>query len=324
MNSEKSIPSVISFGETMIRYSPKNFERIEQTNEFEINIGGAESNFAIAFSKLGGDAAWISKLTNNPLGKFIRNKIREHGVETSNILWTEDYRNGKYYIEFGKKPRRTSVIYDRSDSAVSNIQLNELDWELLKDYDFFFTTGITPALSESCHKVVDEFIEKAHYYGTKVFFDLNYRAKLWGFEKARKALEPLLAKVDFLIVSKDDAENVLQMAGTPREIVEKLRNVFDLDVGVLTLGSEGAIAIEADQISSTEPYEVEEVDRVGAGDAFDAGFAYTYFRSQDIKESLDWGMAMAAFDHTIPGDLILTDIDEIRAIIDGRSSDIER
>lgn len=324
MNGNSGTPSMITFGETMIRYSTKNFERLEQANEFEVKIGGAESNVAVAFTKLGGDAEWVSKLTWNGLGKFIRNKVREHGVRTPNIIWTDDYRNGKYYIEFGKKPRSTAVIYDRAESAISNIELDEIDWEIVQDYDLFHTTGITPALSQSCEKAVAKLMDKAHDYGTKVVFDLNYRAKLWSFTEARKALTPLLEEVDILFVSREDAVNVLKKSGDSKEILKELQNIFDLDIGVMTLGSEGAIAIQNDKISFTEPYEVEEVDRVGAGDALDAGFAYTYLQTKDIKKALDWGMAMAAFDHTIPGDVILTDISEIQDTLGNQSFDIKR
>lgn len=317
-------PSVVAFGETMIRFSTKNFERIEQAKELAIGIGGTESNFAIAFARLGGRAAWISKLTNNPLGRFIVNKIREHGVDVSHIIWTEKYRVGLYFIEFGKKPRPTQVIYDRKNSAIANIDPNEVNWEVLKDYDAFHTTGITVALSENCKKAVEIGISKAKEFGTKVSFDVNYRSKLWSPEEAFKALDPILRNVDILLVTKDDVKNVLKVQGTYEEMITKLDEKYNPEVVVLTLGSEGAMALKDGKIYRAEPYELEVVDRIGAGDAFDAGFVYEYLRTGNVERALNLGVAMAAFAHTIPGDPMFITKDEIEFIIKQRVHDVMR
>ncbi len=317
-------PSVVAFGETMIRFSTKNFERIEQAKELAIGIGGTESNFAIAFARLGGRAAWISKLTNNPLGRFIVNKIREHGVDVSHIIWTDKYRVGLYFIEFGKKPRPTQVIYDRKNSAIANIDPNEVNWEVLKDYDAFHTTGITVALSENCKKAVEIGISKAKEFGTKVSFDVNYRSKLWSPEEAFKALDPILRNVDILLVTKDDVKNVLKVQGTYEEMITKLDEKYNPEVVVLTLGSEGAMALKDGKIYRAEPYELEVVDRIGAGDAFDAGFVYEYLRTGNVERALNLGVAMAAFAHTIPGDPMFITKDEIEFIIKQRVHDVMR
>ncbi|MCD6559673.1 MAG: sugar kinase [Palaeococcus sp.] len=308
----------------MIRFSTKNFERIEQAKELAIGIGGTESNFAIAFARLGGKAAWISKLTNNPLGRFIVNKIREHGVDVSHIIWTDKYRVGLYFIEFGKKPRPTQVIYDRKNSAIANIEPNEVNWEVLKDYDAFHTTGITVALSENCKKAVEIGISKAKEFGTKVSFDVNYRSKLWSPEEALKALDPILRNVDILLVTKDDVKNVLKVQGTYEEMITKLDEKYNPEVVVLTLGSEGAMALKDGKIYRAEPYELEVVDRIGAGDAFDAGFVYEYLRTGNVERALNLGVAMAAFAHTIPGDPMFITKDEIEFIIKQRVHDVMR
>ncbi len=312
------MPSAVSFGETMIRFSTKNFERIEQAKEFEVSIGGAESNFAIAFARLGGRSAWISKLTDNPLGRLIVNRIREHGVDVSNVIWTKEYRVGLYFIEFGRKPRGIEVIYDRKNSAFANIQPHEVNWDVLAEYDVFHTTGITVSLSESCRKSVKMGITKAKEFGTKVSFDVNYRAKLWSPEEAFKALDVILKGVDILIVTKEDAKSVLLAEGSYEDIVRELYQRYGPEVLVLTLGSEGAMAIKDGRIYRVKPYPIEVVDRIGAGDAFDAGFVYRYLEKQDVKEALEWGIAMAALAHTIPGDPVYIIRDEVRRLIKGR------
>ena len=321
---EIKVPSAVSFGESMVRFSTKNFERIEQAHELEVRVAGAESNFAIGFARLGGRAAWISKLTNNPLGRFVANKLREHGVDVSHVIWTNDHRVGLYFIEFGKKPRPTRVIYDRRGSAIANINPHEIDWEVLKEYDVFHTTGITVALSENCKEAVTTGINKAKEFGVKVSFDVNYRSKLWSSDEAFKALNPILKKVDILFITKEDAEAVLRVTGDYREMITKLTTRYSPKVAVLTLGSEGAMAIEDGEIYKAEPYELETVDRIGAGDAFDSGFMYEYLKTGDVEEALRFGVAMAAFAHTIPGDIMFVTRDEIESIISQRARDVVR
>lgn len=311
-------PSAISFGETMLRLSTKGFERLEQARELALGIGGAESNFAIAFARLGGRSAWISKLPDNPLGRFVVNKIREHGVDVSNVIWTNRYRMGLYFIEFGRKPRTTQVIYDRGNSAFANIDPEEVNWDILGDYDLFHTTGITVALSENCKKAVEIGIKRAQEFGTVVSFDVNYRAKLWTPKEAFKVLDNILGDVDILILTKDDAKTVFSIHKSPEETLELLYERYSPEVLVLTLGSKGAVALKDGKIYRGLPYEIEIVDRIGAGDAFDAGFAYIYLKSGEIDKALKWGLAMAAFAHTIPGDPIYVTREEIESLVKTR------
>jgi 2-dehydro-3-deoxygluconokinase len=97
----------------MVRLSPPNFRRLEQASSLDMLVGGAESNTAAGVARLGHNVAWISRLTNNPLGRLIANRAREAGVSTEHVVWTKDDRVGVYFLEFGAAPRASSVLYDR-------------------------------------------------------------------------------------------------------------------------------------------------------------------------------------------------------------------
>src|SRR5213592_2939616 len=104
---------VITFGEAMIRLAPPNFRRLEQATSLDVQIGGAELNTAVALARLGRSSAWVSRLTDNPLGRLIANRAREAGVDTRHAQFTQDERVGLYFLEFGAAPRASSVLYDR-------------------------------------------------------------------------------------------------------------------------------------------------------------------------------------------------------------------
>ena len=99
------MPDVITFGEAMIRLAPPNFRRLEQARSLDLQVGGAELNTAVALARLGRSTAWVSRLTDNPLGRLIANHAREGGVCTDHVVWTKDDRVGLYFLELGAAPR---------------------------------------------------------------------------------------------------------------------------------------------------------------------------------------------------------------------------
>src|SRR6516165_7369818 len=119
---------VVTFGEAMVRLNPPNFRRLEQARSLEVFVGGAELNTAVGLARLGHSAAWVSRLTRNPLGRLIANHAREAGVSTEHVLWTDEDRVGVYFLEFGAAPRASSVLYDRKGAAIAAIRPGMVSW----------------------------------------------------------------------------------------------------------------------------------------------------------------------------------------------------
>src|SRR6516165_2574414 len=122
---------VITFGEAMIRLSPPSFHRLEQARSLDLKVGGAELNTAVGLAHLGRSAAWVSRLTDNALGRLVANHAREAGVSTDHVVWTKDDRVGVYFVEFGAAPRASSVLYDRKGAAIAAIRPGMVDWAKL-------------------------------------------------------------------------------------------------------------------------------------------------------------------------------------------------
>src|SRR3954452_22691069 len=101
---------VITFGEAMVRLAPPNFERLKQTRTLDVQVGGAELNTAVGLARLGRPSAWVSRLTDNALGRLIANRAREAGVNTEPVVWTSERRVGLYFLEFGAAPRASAVV----------------------------------------------------------------------------------------------------------------------------------------------------------------------------------------------------------------------
>jgi 2-dehydro-3-deoxygluconokinase len=82
---------------------------------------------------------------------------------------------------------------------------------------------------------------------------------------------------------------------------------------VLTRGGEGGISLEGGRLRRCAAFPSSPIDRVGAGDAFTAGYLYATLAGRE--EALDFGLAMAALKHSIPGDTMATSLAEVERIV---------
>ncbi|HEV7389756.1 MAG TPA: sugar kinase, partial [Gemmatimonadaceae bacterium] len=206
---------LVTFGEAMVRLTPPNFQRLEQATSFDTYVGGGELNVAVAAARFGASSRWVSRLPENALGRMIANRAREQGVDLQ-IEWTAGDRAGLYFAELGAAPRASSVLYDRTSSAISRVTTGATDWKrAFQGARWFHVSGITPALSESAAKVTAEALAAAKSAGLMVSYDLNYRGKLWTPEKARAVQEPLMEYVDVLITTEEDTRVVFGIGESP-------------------------------------------------------------------------------------------------------------
>ncbi len=319
---------VVTFGEVMLRLSPPDFKRFEQTESFNANAGGAEMNVSVACARLGLNSAYVTKLGDNSIGHFIRNKAREHGVDTSHILWDASNRCGIYFVEFGAAPRTNRVIYDRKESAISKIKPGEVDWKkILKGTKLFHTSGITPALSANCAEVTNEALKTCKELGVKVSYDVNYRGKLWTSKDAQKFTEPASEFIDILITTEEDTKVVYGIEGKDYEdVAAKLIDKFGFEVVVITLRETPSVwfnkwsvfAYSNGKVYRSPVYDVEIVDRLGGGDSCSAGFIYGYIELKDLQKAVDFGSAFSALKHSVPGDLAFVYKSEVEELIKGR------
>lgn len=317
---------VATFGETMLRLSAPGYQSLEEAVSLDVRIGGAESNVAVALSRIGLKTTWWSRLPDNPLGRRIENEIRRWGVDTSGVLWDEsgETRAGLYFIDFAVPPRSTEVYYDRKCSSASYISADQIDENIIASSRLLHLTGITSALSGSCADAIARAINLAKGSNTLVSFDTNYRSRLWNPESARNALEPLLPQLDMLITPLQEAHLLFGIQGDGMEAASMLRARYSVNAVVVTCGSEGAIAVDDSGEYNAPPYNIPLiVDRIGAGDAFDAGMIAGFLQN-DLQLGLDTGMAMAALKHTIPGDLLLCTNAEIESVRSGAHHSVRR
>lgn len=311
------MPDVVTLGETMLRLSPAPGVALEHAAEFSVRAAGTESNFAITLARLGTSAAWISRLVNNALGRRVASEIRAHGVDVSRVLWTAEGRVGTYFVEPAVAPRAANVIYDRAHSAFATIDPDSIDWDFVRSARHLHLTGITPALSAPCRQLAERALTETRKAGLTVSFDVNYRARLWPPEEARKTLEPLLKDVDIIFSTAEDARMLLQSDDETEAACGLIARKFRPKVSVITDDGR-CVSSHGNRVMKRDGYQVTSIDRIGAGDAFAGGFIHAWLGEGSIERGLEYGMAAAALKHTYHGDVAWITLEDVRSLISGQ------
>jgi 2-dehydro-3-deoxygluconokinase len=310
----------------MIRLTPPRNERLERTISLDLSPGGAELNTAVTLACLGIDAEWVSRLPDNGAGRYLARQSLAHGVDLSHVTWVgeDDGRMGLYFLEEATDPRPSAVLYDRRDSAFAQLKPGEFDWPaILQGASAFHISGITPAVSEAARAESMTAIQAANRAGVPVFFDLNYRSKLWSEMEARHAFMEIAPFVDVMFASRGGLATFFGLEGDHQEVMAAARQKLGIAVCVISrkrgkksrsLKLSGMAIGPSGELHQTDWASIEVVDRLGGGDAFAGGFIAGYITDpDDLQRALELGLAASALKHTMPGDFLAATRAEIEA-----------
>jgi 2-dehydro-3-deoxygluconokinase len=297
---------LLTLGETLLRLSPPGMQRLDQARLFEVGVGGTELNVACLLARLGRRTAWVSRLPEGPLGRIIDGEARRHGVDTRFVRWVPDARLGLMFFEPGPAPRNARVIYDRKQSAASELGFEDAPWEgLIAASARVHLSGITPALGPSCRALVAHAAQLAATAGKPVSYDLNYRATLQTPAEARTMLALVAPHLELFVVAERDAQAVLGFTETAEPLAAAIAARYGVPLVALTRppGSEpGDLLWARGTVHQAPRYPVEIVDRIGAGDSFVGGLIHGL-----LDGDLDLAVRLAAYAAAIglatPGDI---------------------
>ncbi len=292
---------VVTIGETMILLYAENVGAPLRLGErLCLDFAGADSNFAIAMSRLGYRSAWISRLGAEPLGEIVLHGIASEGVDVSRVI-RDPLRNTGLYIKHHDSLGGTRVQYYRSGSAASRLQPDDLSPESFARVKLVHLNGVTFALSPTCADTMFRALELGVDAGAMISLDLNLRLQLWTAESARKALDPVIRKSGAIFGTEEEFLDYFGMA----DIHEALRAAASIGprMAVAKLGANGAVALIDGRPFSHAGFRAPEVvDVVGAGDGFDAGFLAAYLGGLPPEECLRRANLVGACAVATPGD----------------------
>lgn len=336
-------PRVVTFGEIMLRLGSPGFERLFQSPMLTATFGGGEANVAVSLAQFGLRSEYVTRVPAHAIGDAVVRALRAEGVGTSHIV-RGGSRLGIYFTETGASQRASTVIYDRANSAISEIPPDAVKWnDVMDGAAWFHVTGITPALGERAIAATRAAVDAAKKAGAQVSVDLNYRKKLWTPAQAQAVMRPLMTSVDVVIANEEDLQSVLGVhigetdvtTGTLnidayRDAAQWVTHKLGPKLVAITLreslsaSDNGWSAVlwdgDTNTLHRSQHYNVRLVDRIGGGDSFAAGLIYGLVTGRSREDSLRFAVAASALKQTIPGDFNRAGIAEVDALAKGDAS----
>jgi len=296
---EKFLCDVVTLGETMVLLWPTGDEILENAVTYARSFGGAESNVCIALARLGHRPRWISRLGDDPFGRYIRASLEREGVQVDAATDPAAATAVFFKERVAHGPRR--VYYYRRDSAASHLTPADLRPAQFAGARLLLISGITLALSPSCAATVGRAVDLARAAGLRVCVDPNVRPQLWPDPaEGRTAMRALIARADLALLGDEDAAYLFP--GLDEEAVLQAVRTLGPRTVVLKLGARGAWAVQDGEEARIAPYPVTVVDTVGAGDGFNAGFVAGLLHGYALPRRLALGARVGAAAVAVTGD----------------------
>lgn len=351
---------ILSLGEVMLRLDPGE-GRIRTARTLNVWEGGGEYNVARGLRRCFGQrSALVSAFAQNETGRLLEDLILAGGVNIDHVRWV-DYdgvgrstRNGINFTERGFGVRGALGTSDRGHTAASQLKPGDIDWETIfgkLGVRWFHTGGIFAALSQTTPTVIQEALATARKHGTVCSYDLNYRGSLWkdfgGQEACCKTNREIAPNVDVMIGNEEDfiACLGLQVAGTDENlgrlpvdaykdmIGEATRQFPNLQAIATTLRTVRSATVNdwaalcwcngvIHESVAREGLEI--LDRVGGGDSFASGLIYGFLNGLEPGIAVEYGAAHGALAMTTPGDTSMASLEEVEALVAGKSARVSR
>jgi len=351
---------IVSLGEVMLRLDPQE-GRVHTTRNFQVWEGGGEYNVARGLKRCFGlEAAVVTALADNAVGRLVQDLIYQGGVDQSHLKWVKydgvgrTVRNGLNFTERGFGVRAAAGCSDRGHTAVSQLKPGDIDWDQIFGKEgarWFHTGGIFCALSETTPAVAREAMTAAKKHGTIISYDLNYRDSLWraigGQQKAvavNRELAPLVdvmigneedftAALGFEVEGMDEHHSKLDVQNFQRMIERATTEFSNFRVVATTLRNAktatindwGAVCFAGGELYQALVRENLEIfDRVGGGDSFASGLIYGFLTERGPQWAVECGAAHGALAMTTPGDTTMATLSEVERVMKGGTARVAR
>ncbi|WLH70763.1 sugar kinase [Pseudomonas sp. FP2309] len=279
---------ILSFGETMAMFVAEQAGDLAQVTQFHKRIAGADSNVAIGLSRLGFNVAWLSRVGDDSLGRFVVDTLQKEGLDCRHVAVDPLHPTGFQFKSREDTGADPQVEYFRKGSAASHLSIAAISPALLQARHLH-ATGIPPALSEATGELSRELMTQMRKAGHSVSFDPNLRPSLWASQTQMvREINALAGLADWVLPGLGEGR-LLTGFDDPADIA-----AFYLDRGAeavaIKLGPDGAYFRTHMDQGFVDAVRVEQVvDTVGAGDGFAVGMISALLENSGFREAVQRG-----------------------------------
>jgi 2-dehydro-3-deoxygluconokinase len=317
-----------------VRITPINGQPVHSTDTYTMQATSAETNVASISSFLGLPVKVLTVFVkDSPIAKFIKSNLKSRNMDFEGKDVPQGgpwgFRHQFNIADSGFGSRGPRVHNDRAGEIGRTLNANDFDLDRIfgkEGVQIIHLSGLIAALSEETCNFCLELARAAKKYGTKISFDLNYRATFWkGRDKElRSAFTEIASLSDILVGNEEDFQLCLGIEGPEaggKGIEEKIENFKEMigrvkktfpnaSVFATTLREVvnsnkhlwGAIMLEGSNWHVVNPREINVLDRIGGGDGFVGGLIYAILKNWEAAKWIQFGWASGALATTFQTD----------------------
>jgi 5-dehydro-2-deoxygluconokinase len=270
---------------------------MEETLTFTKYVGGSPANIAIGMSRLGQKTAFIGKIANDQMGRFINEYLQQNGIDTANVVIDRSGAvTGLAFTEI-KSPTDCSILMYRDNVADLNLTAGEVSEELIAQAKMVLISGTALAKSPS-REAVFQTLHYAKKHGAVIAFDLDYRPYTWASKEETAVYYNLAAeKCDILLGTREEFDMMEAFEHNPDhndDITAARWFGYSAKIVIIKHGKEGSIAYTGDGVShKAKSFPAKVIKTFGAGDSYASGFLYGIMQGWTLEKSMEFGSASA-------------------------------
>lgn len=258
---------VISLGEALIDFIP-----MDSTNlNYIKSPGGAPANVAVGVARLGASSTFLGKLGDDVLGQFLKQTLKNNGVWTDQLFFTEAAKTGFVFVTLAESGERSFDFYinPSADQLLHEDDISERVFQISKILHF----GSISLINETSRAATKKAVQLAKKNGMIVSYDPNLRLGLWSNEEsARETIISMLSEADVLKISEEELEFITGEKNIDSGVAKLAE--YGITLILVTLGSEGSYLFLNGEKAHVAAMKVDAIDTTGAGDAFVSGILY--------------------------------------------------
>jgi 5-dehydro-2-deoxygluconokinase len=291
---------LISIGRVSVDlYGQQIGSRLEDVSTFAKAVGGCPANVAIGVSRLGLKSALITRVGEEPMGRFVREQLAREGVDLRGVH-VDPQRLTSLVLLSVRDEQTFPLIFYRDNCADSALCEEDIDAALVASARALLVTGTHFSLPAAA-RAQQRAIAVARMHGRRVILDIDYRPNLWGIgghaagesryarsARVTAALAPILPQCDLIVGTEEE----LHVAAGAEDTLAAIRHVRTHSNAVIVCkrGARGCVVfagaipatLEEGLVAAASDIEIYNV--LGAGDAFLAGFLSGYLREASFEE----------------------------------------
>lgn len=242
-------------------------------------LGGAPANFAFHARSLGAEAFVVTRVGEDSLGREILERFKEREIAGDAVQMDAGKPTGTVAVSLQGSGVPQFTITE--DVAWDRLALTAAAREMIRAADAI-CFGSLAQRNPVSRTAIQQLMAAAPSDALRVF-DINLRQPYYSREIIEQSLR--LANV----LKLNDAElpvlaGMFQLGTAPRQQIQRLAQLFELPLVVLTRGAQGSLLYREGRWSEQLPQPVQVVDTVGAGDAFTAALTMGLLNKMEIDD----------------------------------------